>query len=93
MILMCSLSLHNVGQVSGSRCEVSKHSCFCSALRIVSASAFTVDLGASLPVSTVVVTVSSYFPEYFDDVEIRVSRVHTSSPVPVNDVFFPCFTL
>ncbi|MPD02636.1 hypothetical protein E2C01_098232 [Portunus trituberculatus] len=59
-------------QVSGYKCEVSQYDCFCSSFKLISSSYFTVDLGASQPVGAVVVTVSSYFPEYFKNVEIRV---------------------
>ncbi|XP_045116334.1 uncharacterized protein LOC123507490 [Portunus trituberculatus] len=58
--------------VSGYKCEVSQYDCFCSSFKLISSSYFTVDLGASQPVGAVVVTVSSYFPEYFKNVEIRV---------------------
>ncbi|XP_063845674.1 uncharacterized protein LOC135091704 [Scylla paramamosain] len=58
--------------VSGHKCEVSQYSCFCSSFKIITSSYFTVDLGASQPVAAIVVTVSSYFPDYFRNVEIRV---------------------
>lgn len=56
--------------MSGSICEVTKYDCFCS---WDSATSFlVVDLGETMPVTTVVVTLSSYFPNYFKDVVVRV---------------------
>ncbi|XP_050710042.1 uncharacterized protein LOC126994797 isoform X2 [Eriocheir sinensis] len=56
--------------VSGSRCEVTKYDCFCSALSLTSY--LIVDLGNTMPVTTIVVKVSEHFPSYFEGVKIRV---------------------
>ncbi|KAK4295452.1 hypothetical protein Pmani_031973 [Petrolisthes manimaculis] len=61
--------------VNGWSCELTEYDCFCSKFELYAA--ITIDLGSTQPVSTVVVTVSSFFPKYFKEVDIRVGDTGT----------------
>ncbi|KAK3893739.1 hypothetical protein Pcinc_002443 [Petrolisthes cinctipes] len=61
--------------VKGWSCELTQYDCFCSKFELYAA--ITIDLGSTQPVSTVVVTVSSFFPNYFKEVDIRVGESGT----------------
>ncbi|XP_064120151.1 uncharacterized protein LOC135224754 [Macrobrachium nipponense] len=63
--------------VTGSRCERVAEDCFCSSTSTWPS--VVVKMGSSQPVASVVVTVSSFFPDYFKDVEVRVGNSGTRS--------------
>ncbi|XP_071521446.1 uncharacterized protein [Panulirus ornatus] len=56
--------------VRGVLCETSQTDCFCSSFAMTPF--LTLDLASPRPVTTVVVRVSSFYPDYFHDVNVHV---------------------
>ncbi|XP_066979555.1 uncharacterized protein [Macrobrachium rosenbergii] len=61
--------------VTGSRCERVAEDCFCTLTSIWPS--VVVNMGTSQSVASVVVTVSSFYPDYFKDVEVRIGNSGT----------------